>query len=297
MRRAIKAREEHEGKSQPAVQEVKNTVLQFPSPFGDDTRAVSNKIARCALFAAVKKRQFFRDYVTVGEVGGVKIEFCGEQLNQDDHDTLMQLIFSANHKPLGVDVCASVNAVLKGLGRDTYQEQRRQLFEQISRLVRGTIRLTLPNMPRYEGHLLDDASTPQDQAILPQYRRHLVYRLNPKFARFFGRMEVTLIDWQDRLKISGRGSELAKWLHLHIESHAEQYSMKAETIRDRSGSQTKELKHFRAILRQALDLLKDAGIITAWSIDAGDLVHIERIPSPAQIKHIEKKAKCRKPIK
>jgi len=295
---AIKEHEEREGKTKPAAtpaaQEVKNNVLQFPLPFGDDTRAVSNKIARCALFAAVKKRQFFRDYVTVGEVNGVKVEFCGEQLNQDDHDTLLQLVFMANHRSYGVDICQPVNAILKGLGRDTHQEQRRQLFEQISRLVRGTVRLTLPNVPRYEGHLLDDASTPQDQAVLPQHRRHLAYRLNPKFARFFGQQEITLTDWQDRLKISGRGSELAKWLQLHIESHAEQYAMKVETIRDRCGSQTKELKHFRATLRQALDLLKDAALITEWSIDVGDLVHIERTPSPAQVKHITKKS-SRKP--
>jgi hypothetical protein len=171
-------------------------IVQFPLPFGDDTRAVSNPLARCALFAAVKERQHFRDYVLVGEQDGVKIEFCGEQLNQDDHDTLLQLIRMALHKPFGGDVVQAVNAVLSGIGRTTHQEQRRQLFEQISRLVRGTVRITLPNKLRYEGHLLDDASTPQDQAILPRYRRHLAYRLNPKFARFYDKAAFTLIDQQ-----------------------------------------------------------------------------------------------------
>lgn len=273
-------------------------IFQFPLPYGDDTRAVSNPLARCALFAAVKKRQFFRDYVTVGGIGGVQVEFCGEQLNQDDHDTLLQLVKMATHKPFGADIAQAVNAVLRGLNRGTRQEQRRQLFDQISRLVRGTIRLTLPNIPRYEGHLLDDASTPQDQTILPQYRRHLAYRFNPKFARFYSERQITLTDWKQRLKLKGRGSEVAKWLQFYLESHVEQFSMKVRTIHERCGSTTKDLKKFRQILRQALDLLKKAGIITAWHIDPrpgtapyGDLVNVERIPSPAQQKHFTRKAR------
>jgi hypothetical protein len=245
----------------------------------------------------VKKRQFFRDYVTVGEVNGAKVEIQGEQLNQDDHDTLLQLVKMATHKPYGVDIIQSVNAVLEGLGRGTHQEQRRQLFDQISRLVRGTVRLTLPNVPRYEGHLVNDCSTPQDQATEPQHRRHLAYSLNPKFGRFYGENEITLTDWKQRLKIKGRGSELAKWLQLHIESHAQQFAHKVETIRERCGSETKELYRFRQQLRHALELLKEAGIINDWQIDPEtDLVTIDRTPSPSQQKHLVRKA-VRKPKK
>jgi hypothetical protein len=147
-------------------------------------------------------------------------------------------------------------------------------------------------MCRYEGHLLDDATTPEDQKTEPRLRRHLSYRLNPKFAFFYNSAAYTLIDFSQRLKIKGRGSELAKWLQLWIESNAEQYPHKVETIRQLCGSRS-NLKEFRRKLRQALDLLKDAEIITAWGIDAADLVHIERTPSPAQLAHIAKKARKR----
>jgi hypothetical protein len=270
------------------------TILQFPLPFEEATRAVSNFLARGSLFAAVKDRQYFKQYVTVGEVDGVKVEFTGEQLNQDDHDTLLQLVAMANHKTYGADVCQAVNAVLRGVCRTTHQEQRRQLFEQVSRLVRGTVRLTTPNV-RYEGHLLDDASTPLDQATLPQFRRHLAYRLNPKFARLYADSAYTLFDLQERVKLKGRGSELAKWLHLWIIGNATQYQHKVETIRQLCGSQDKVIRSFRQKLRQALDLLKAGGIITAWQIDPeSDLVTIERTPSESQQKHIAKKAN-RKP--
>lgn len=265
-------------------------ILNFPLPYSAETRAVSNPLARCALFAAVKERQFFREYETIGVVNGALIEFSGEQLNQDDHDTFLQLIKMALHHPYGVEIVQAVNAVLTGLGRHTHQEQRSQLFEQISRLVRGTLRITLPDGLRYEGHLLDDATTPDDQKVLPRLRRHLAYRLNPKFSFLYDRTSFSLFDWEQRLKIKGRGSELAKWLHLWIISNAEQYPHKVETIKERCGSRIKDLKFFRRSLRAALDLLKVAGVITAWHIDAADLVHIERTPSAAQLEHLNNRA-------
>jgi len=293
---SIATREAAEVKATPEKLPTAAKILQFPLPFDEDTRAVSNSLARGSLFAAVKERQFFKQYCLVGEVHGVKVEFKGEQLNQDDHDTLVQLVAMANHKAFGVDICQAVNAVLRGIGRTTHQEQRRQLFDQISRLVSGTIRLTTPST-RYEGHLLDDASTPHDQAELPQYRRHIAYRLNPKFARLYAESSFTLFDIQERGKIKGRGSELAKWLHLWIIGNAEQYKHKVETIRELCGSTIKDIHSFRQTLRRALDLLKEAGIITAWQIDPqSDLVTIERTPSESQQKHITQKA-SRKPRK
>ncbi len=267
------------------------TILQFPAPFGEHTRAVSNALARGALFAPVKQRQFFRHYVVVGQVDGVTVEYKGEQLNQDDHDMFLQLVKMALHQPLGADIRQSINAVLRGLGRSNNQEQRRQAVEQISRLVSGTTRLTGPAM-RYEGHLLDDASTPQDQTELPQFRRYLEYRLNPRFARLYAESAYTLFDAQERLKLKGRGSELAKWLYLWIIGNAQQYAHKVETIRQMCGSGDKTLKSFRQNLRKALDVLKAAGVIVTWRIDPEtDLVTIERIPSPAQLANIAKKAR------
>jgi len=278
---AIAAKKEKEPPPPP-------TILQFPLPFDEATRAVSNFIARGSLFAAVKDRQYFKEYVTVGECDEVKIEFIGEQLNQDDHDTLLQLVAMANHKTYGADVRQSVNAVLRGIGRTSHQEQRRQLFEQVSRLVRGTVRLTTANI-RYEGHLLDDASTPLDQATLPHSRRHFSYRLNPKFARLYSDSAYTIFDLQERVKLKGRGSELAKWLHLWIIGHATQYPHKVGTIRQLCGSTTKDLHKFRQQLRHALELLKISGVINDWHIERkSDLVNIERTPSASQQKHITK---------
>jgi hypothetical protein len=175
--------------------------------------------------------------------------------------------------------------------------KERQYFKDyvVVGVVNGTLRITPPNADRYEGHFLDDATTPEDQKIQPRLRRHLSYRLNPKFAAFYSSAAYTLFDWQERARLKGRGSELAKWLHLWLIGNAEQYPHKVETIRQLCGSRLKDLNLFRRNLRAALDLLKEAGIILSWSIDAADLVHIERTPSPAQLAHLDRKAAASKP--
>src|SRR4029434_4980847 len=76
-------------------------IIQFPL-FPEATRPVSNDMARSALFSCVqgKDRRFIKDAL-MATVDGVEIRFTGEQLNQDDHDLLMQLIFMAREKPVG----------------------------------------------------------------------------------------------------------------------------------------------------------------------------------------------------
>jgi len=277
--------------SHPETRKKTAKILQFPLPFGEDTRAVSNPLARCALFAPVKERQYFRDYVTVGEVDGMKIEIKGEQFTQDDQDVLIQFFAMANNTAIGDNIFLRVNQILRGLGRGNHKSQRKQLFAEIDRLATTPVRFTPKGRPSTVGNFLDVASTPQEQQVLPEFRRHISFRFNPEFLGFFDAAFYTLFDYKDRLKLKGRGSEFAKWLHLLIIGNAEQYAYKVETLREKSGSKDKSLKSFRQKLRQALDLLKDAEIITAWRIDEADLVHIERTPSLSQQKHLAGKAR------
>jgi hypothetical protein len=76
-------------------------IIRFPL-FPEATRPVSNDMARSALFSCIqgKDRRFIKDAL-LATVDGVEIRFTGEQLNQDDHDLLMQLIFMAREKPVG----------------------------------------------------------------------------------------------------------------------------------------------------------------------------------------------------
>jgi hypothetical protein len=281
---------EAETRPEPAVMENSPSaeIIQFPLPFGEETRAVSNPLARCPLFAAVNERAYFKDWVLILETPTVRIEFSGEQLNQDEHDTFSQLLKMARHKPFGEEITTPVNAVLAGLERHTRQTQRKQLFQEIERLAKGALRITEKGQKSRIIHLLYEVSTPLLQTELPQHLRNITYRISPTLSNFFNLDLYTLYDQKERLKLGRSG--LVKWLHFWIIGHAEQYPHKVETIRQKCGSQMKDLKAFRQQLRRALDVLKDAGVITGWNIDATDLVHIQRTPSAAQLEHLTKKA-------
>ena len=119
-------------------------VIQFPL-FPLDTRPVSNDMARSALFSCVqgKDRQFIKESL-LATVNGVEIRFTGEQLNQDDHDLLMQLVFMAHKRTIGAWVTVPAYTILQALERQTGGKQYRELHADILRLAAGTVSLRTP---------------------------------------------------------------------------------------------------------------------------------------------------------
>lgn len=246
--------------------EKKGELIPFPI-FPEKARAVINILARSSLFAAIQGKD--RQLVECKKIetdGGNKLFFSGRELNQEDHDTLLQLIKMACHQPFGQYVTVPAHAILTEIGRKTGGEQHRQLAEQIGRLTRGSVEIDTPRV-RYIGHLIDDAA--QDKT-----KRFWVYRINPLLAECYARDAYTLIDWEGRKKLQGKA--LARWLQAYLITHAEPFPVKVATLWRLSGSKAKDLFEFRRALKKALDDLKGNGDIKTWTIDARDLVHVDR---------------------
>jgi hypothetical protein len=281
----VEARTANEGaESRPS-----SKVVQFPLPFPENSPPVSNVIARSVLFAAIKskdRRKMHKEIVASQD--GVEISFTGEQLNQDDHDNFMQLVKLASGQPLGQTVIVPANAILRTLGRNTGKSQHEQLRADMDRLVTGTV-TTRANGIEYIGHLVDDAL--QDTRE-PVHKHHWAYRLNPRLVALFAPNRYTLNNWQTRQQLGQK--DLARWLQLWLESHAQNFATGVETIRARCGSTNGSLRSFRQQLREALEGLREAGVIHHWAIDVSDLVHVDRTPSDSQIGHVRKKTKKRK---
>jgi hypothetical protein len=252
-----------------AKAEKPSQVIQFPL-FPEDTRPVSNDVARSALFSCVqgKDRETVKDSL-IATVEGVQIRFTGERWNQDDHDVLMQLVYMAAHKPLGEYVTIPAHALLKSLGRQTGKSQHEQLRADLTRLIAGTVSLrNSKTKVEYIGHIVDDAMQDEEN-------RYWVFKLNPKLRPLYGSSNHTLIDWDRRLNL--RGKDLARWLQLYMASHAAPFPIKVATLRELSGSKTEQLKHFREALRRALADLSTNGDLSSWAIDpASDLVTVSR---------------------
>jgi hypothetical protein len=248
--------------------------------FPEVTRPAANPLSRSALFAAIqgKDREMLKDCL-IASADGWRILFSGEQLNQDDYDTLMQLIFMAKDTPVGEYVTASSHAMLKAMGRDTGGKAHQTLKEEIKRLVSGTLEIENKKYG-YMGHLVDDA-------VQDDVSKNWSYRINPRFSELFNFTHYTLVDLEQRKKLKRK--DLARWLQLELASHAAPFARSVEYYREKSGSRASDLFGFRRALRRALDDLKENGDITSWTIDDHDLVHIERTPSSTQNRHIAKK--------
>src|SRR6266851_9941685 len=214
-------------------------VIQFPL-FPESTRPVSNDMARSALFSCIqgKDRRFIKDAL-LATVDGVEIRFTGEQLNQDDHDLLMQLIFMARATALGKWVTVSAYAILKALGRKVSGKQYRELRTDISRLAAGMVSIrNARDRIEFIGHHLIA------KAAQEEVSRHWVYRLDPDLGALYGEISHTLIDWQKRRALQGK--DVARWLQLYIASHVAPFPVKTATLKEMSGSRAKALKNFRA---------------------------------------------------
>lgn len=250
-----------------AVEQRTTQIIQFPR-FPEEKRPVSNDVARSALFSCVqgKDRQMFENAL-LATVEGIEIRFTGRQFNQDDHDVLMQLVYMATHKPLGEYVTVAANAILKALGRKIGKSQHKQLEDEITRLVSGTVIVRQKGIGKYIGHLVDNA-------FKDDITRRWCYRFNPDLRALYGPNAYTLINWEQRISL--RGKDLARWLHLYLVGHAAPFPVKVAKLKQLSGSRAKELKNFRGKLRLALNDLKEAHIIDDWMIDKNDLVHVRR---------------------
>src|SRR2546428_9252222 len=110
-------------------------IIQFPL-FPEATRPVSNDMARSALFSCVqgKDRRYIEDQLLASQ-DGIEVRFTGRQLNQDDHDLLMQMVFIAQHKPLGSWVMVPAYGILQALGRQIGGKQYHELRADIARLT------------------------------------------------------------------------------------------------------------------------------------------------------------------
>lgn len=280
-----KAAAEHEGQQRAAAEPQPPAApkreaqpkAQVPAPKGDiitsfpiipaTAAAVVNEIASSALFAAIqgKDRKLVKA-MPVATTGDTKMLFSGEQLNQDDHDVFMVLVCLASTKPAGEYINVSAHSLLKALGRTTGGPMHKQLDEEIKRLTNAGIEIKT-NQYTYIGHLIHDA-------IKDEKTKQWVYRLNENLIPLYGASCYTLINWEQRKRLKGK--DLARWLQLEIARHAVPFPVKVETLRERCGSQAKELRDFRRSLKQALAVLQSEGHIATWLIDENNLLHVDR---------------------
>ena len=251
-------------------------VLQLPL-WPAAKRGAPNAVLRGALFPAIqgKNRVGLLRKELLATQDGVRIRYTGAQLDQADLDVWEQVLHLARTQALGTKCYFTAHGFLKALGRSTGKHDHAWLGESLARLSATSVEITASRRT-YFGSLIDRGVRDEDTG---QY----VVEINPDLAKFYGRTQWTQIDWAQRQAL--RGKPLALWLHGFYASHAAPHALTVEYLHKLSGSQTKQLKHFKQNLTKALRDLQAAGAIKAFEI-VDNLVHVQTVPSKSQQRHL-----------
>ena len=251
-------------------------VIQLPL-WPEATRGAPNAALRGALFAAIqgKNRAGLLRKELIATQDGVTIRYTGWQLDQADLDVWEQALHLARTQALGSKCYFTAHSFLKALGRQTGKSGHDWLGESLARLSATSVEITTGRLT-YFGSLIEEGVRDEDAG-------KYVVVINPKLAKFYGRTQWTQIDWAQRQAL--RRKPLALWLHGFYASHAKPYPLTVAYLHKLSGSQTKQLKHFKPNLTQALRDLEALGAIEAFEV-RDDLVHVRPVPSKSQQKHL-----------
>lgn len=220
------------------------------------------------------------DRLELATLGEVEIAVTGVLFSQKDLDYLAELLHLQRLQPLSQPIEFKASSLLKSLRVGVGNYQYSELKDAIARLDANKVEIRIKKQSVFEGSFIekfqrDDNS--KEYSVL----------LNPQLLNLFND-GYTRIDVAQRHAL--RKHMLAKALHGMYSSHATPFPFKVTTIRDLTGSTTKDLSKFRQQLRNALAALKDdVKAISAFTIDSRDLVNVTRVSTPSQQRHMERK--------
>jgi hypothetical protein len=261
-----------------SIDERESATIYQLEMWPDKQMGVPNEISRSALFAAIQaKARTYLDNQQIASQAGFQIAFTGQRLDQDHLDVFEGIMHIARGVHEGNKIQFTAHSLLKLIGRSTGGDQHKWLLRRLQHLTATSVAIVKDGQRVFWGSLLPKGAAQIDTG---QY----VVEISRDLAKLFGR-GFTRIEWEQRRKLHRK--PLAQWLQLYYASHAKPVPVSVDFLRTTSGSATQSLRKFRQNLKAALNQIKRVGVLSAWHIDPRtDLVHVTRIPSLSQQKHL-----------
>lgn len=244
----------------------RNKVHQFPL-WADPKRGIPNHFARSALFTARKSSG--SDLIRNKEIfcqGGLSIKYTGVRLTQDHLDVYETIMHLFRDQPENTEVPFTSHGLLKAMGRRTGGKDHLRLRSSLRELTATSVEIKRDEKSVYWGSLLPEGSEDTDTG-------RFTVKVNRRLIKFFND-GFTLVEQNQRQQLAR--SPLARHLQGWISSHKNPYPVTVAYLYSLTGSETKKLFHFRANLKVALSKLIEAGVISEWTIDDKDKLHIRK---------------------
>ena len=215
------------------------------------------------------------DSVVIASLNNITIVYSGEELRQDDEDVFMQVIDIAKVQKVGEDIKFTANSMIVQLGWTRNSSSYTRLADSIRRMKKATIELTesLPNGDKrhFGGSLvgefewLEKGTDVQLSQWVVSLQRNIVHLFDPQ--------AYSLIHWPTRMSLT----PTTKWLHSYYSSHKMPFPIKLETLRRIMASDRKNIRSYKATIKESLQSLVDIGFFLTAHVDpVTDLVHVER---------------------
>lgn len=256
------------------------TAAQLPI-WPESVRGVPNAVLRSALFGAIKRgKRAFQQRVKKASVESVTVIHTGPQLDQADLDVWEQCLHIARTGGLGTRLQFSASGFLKAIERGTGKSQHEWLKSAFARLASSVVEVA-DGKRAYFGPMLIGGARDDETG-------HYVIEMNPKIVSLFGADGWSSIEFEARRAL--KKQPLSQWLHGFYAGHARPFPMRVETLHRLCGSDNKQMAGFKRELVQALDRLAEVTGWT-WGIDDNDLVHVAKVGTNSQKRHLIKRLK------
>lgn len=253
--------------------------------FAEEAVGTPDCFLQCSLFAATDRGREFVKRQKFTTLKGQEIVFTGEQLTQHHLVLWEALVRLARFYPLGDECSFKGNRFLRDLGykQKAGKTNYEQLVEDITALAACAIAVRVSDNIVYSAAAIDSFFRDDNTRLFK-------IKLNKGLLALFGKGQWTQLQWDHRLSI--KKYPLALWLQGYYAPLAKPYPLSVKHIHEKSGSNIKQLYHFRSKLKQALNRLLKIGVITGWGIDPKtDLVHVEKTPTASQARALIKPLK------
>lgn len=262
------------------VYREKNNLIKLDN-WANCQRGVPNSVLRSSLFSVIQPKDVWQcEDLILHESETLTIKYTGKRLTQADLDVWECALHLSRSQNLGNKIEITEYAFLKELDRKTTKQEYSWLRKILRNLIACCVEIKHQGLV-FNGSLIHNVYREESTG-------RTMMSINPEIARLF-EGGATWINWEERQCI-GRRRPLAQWLHGYISSHAKWYPHKVATLRDYSGSETKEEREFKRALKNALGHLLSLNLIKSYRIDDKNLVHIDRPPSRSQQKKRDSKA-------
>jgi len=253
-------------------------IYQFPL-WPEPDRGLPNEIIRSALFPAVRVRgDKFQENVPIAAHKGLTITYTGAPLTQSDLDIFEGVMHLARGTPENHWVKFSRHSLLKLIGRSTGKSDHDRLQRSLQCLAASVVIIHRDGEGGQKARVYWGSLLPQ--GAYDEASGLFAVKIDRELVKLFER-GFTRVQFEQRHKL--RKKPLAQWLHLYYSSHQTPFPVSVAFLAEKSGSDTQNLKHFRANLRAALDELVKLDFFSRYLITKGDVVEVERTAARAAL--------------